>query len=314
MIGLAVAGAAVFVGAGALGAVRYVSGFALYRGEPPPSVPSSVAVKRHVHVRVVAPQSVQLSVKSAALGGRSVPVLVLLPPGYASQPKRHYPTIYLLEGYPAFGGPEQFVDIGDLAGLEAVLVAKHQMAPSILVMPAGSFGLFQDTEWANGVEPHSDWATFVSRDLVRAIDARFRAIDAGASRAIAGLSEGGYGALNIAIHHPGEFRVVESWSGYMLADRLPDVFGPHGALQASNSPADDLPPVAERLREDSTYIWFYTGNEDSLLAQNDAFDVELDRYRVAHQFAIFPGEHDWGLWRAHLGAALIAASNHLRDG
>jgi S-formylglutathione hydrolase FrmB len=42
-------------------------------------------------------------------------------------------------------------------------------------------------------------------------------------RAIGGLSEGGYGAINIALHHPREFSVVESWSGYRAADRSVDL-------------------------------------------------------------------------------------------
>jgi glutamyl/glutaminyl-tRNA synthetase len=42
------------------------------------------------------------------------------------------------------------------------------------------------------------------------------------ARALVGLSEGGYGALNIGLHHPGEFHVLESWSGYVVADDIAD--------------------------------------------------------------------------------------------
>jgi S-formylglutathione hydrolase FrmB len=68
------------------------------------------------------------------------------------------------------------------------------------------------------VSPGNGWETFVTRDLVRAIDARYRTIPDGTARGLAGLSEGGYGALNIGLHHPGEFDLLESWSGYMIAD------------------------------------------------------------------------------------------------
>ena len=51
-----------------------------------------------------------------------------------------------------------------------------------------------------------------------AVDRRYRTIRSGSGRAIGGLSEGGYGALNIGLHHPGRFRVIESWSGYQRAD------------------------------------------------------------------------------------------------
>ena len=93
-------------------------------------------------------------------------------------------------------------------------------------MPFGSTGSFTDEEWANGVRPpNSNWETFVARDLVHAVDSRYRTIRRGDARALAGLSEGGYGALNIGIHHPGEFRVLEDWSGYQRADPVASIFG-----------------------------------------------------------------------------------------
>src|SRR2546426_371597 len=81
--------------------------------------------------------------------------------------------------------------------------------PLILVMPFGSTGTFTDKEWVNGYRAHENWETFVARDVVRAIDARFRTIPIGSGRALAGLSEGGYASLNIGLHHPREFSVLE---------------------------------------------------------------------------------------------------------
>ena len=69
------------------------------------------------------------------------------------------------------------------------------------------------------------WETFVARDLVETIDARYRTIRSPAGRAIGGLSEGGYGAINIGLHHPREFKVIESWSGYAEAADISSIFG-----------------------------------------------------------------------------------------
>src|SRR4029079_958066 len=96
---------------------------------------------------------------------------------------------------------------------------------------------FTDKEWVDGVRPHEGWATFVSRDLVRAVDARYRTIPTGAARAMAGLSEGGYAAIDIALHHPREFRVVESWSGYEQADPIRSIFGHSQEPRAGNTHA-----------------------------------------------------------------------------
>src|SRR5436305_14079586 len=95
----------------------------------------------------------------------------------------------------------------------------------ILVMPSGSTGTLTDKEWANGVGAGEGWETFVARDVVHAIDSRYRTIAAQRGRAIAGLSEGGYGAVNMALHHHGEFRVVERWPGYERPANLRTILG-----------------------------------------------------------------------------------------
>ena len=109
--------------------------------------------------------------------------------------------------------------------VEDELVALHRARPMILVMPFGSTGSFTDEEWANGVGAHDGWETFVARDLVHAVDGRYRTIAVARGRVLAGLSEGGYGALNIGIHHPREFATLESWSGYQRADDIGSIFG-----------------------------------------------------------------------------------------
>ncbi len=80
-------------------------------------------------------------------------------------------------------------------------------------------------------------AMFVARDLVHAIDSRYRTIASGAARGIGGLSEGGYGALNIGLHNPGQFGLLEERSGYMMAYHLRSVFGAGTSLLGYNSPA-----------------------------------------------------------------------------
>ena len=110
----------------------------------------------------------------------------------------------------------------------------------------------------------------------------------GAGRAIGGLSEGGYGAINIALQHPREFRVVESWSGYELADRLPSIFGRNTALVAANSPLLRFPSEAAVLRRAHDFFWFYSGAADPLQRQNARFARLLGRLGIPHRTASCP--------------------------
>jgi enterochelin esterase-like enzyme len=298
--------------AGLTGLSRYVTTYWAYRGFAPPAAPRTVHVRAAVGRRTapVVMSAVQtFSFRSRALGGYRDQVDVVLPPGYAAHGQQHYPVLYLLHGFP--GVPSSFVTVGQVAATEATLVAAGQMKPMILVMPTGTRSYLADTEWANGVGPANAWQTMVGRDLVHAIDARYRTIPAGGARGIAGLSEGGYGALNIGLHHPGEFGLVESWSGYMLAQPFRSVFGHSAQLLTYNSPARFVSSVAGALRADRTFVWFYSGAADPLAAQNRAFAAELTSLGIAHYFYLRPGGHTWGMWRNQMQSALITASEHL---
>lgn len=300
---VAVPVAALFFVVGLIGTYRYVDNFWLYRGFAPPHDPAFV----QVHGR-----QETISVRSAALGGRNQQVIVYLPPGYDGNRGRRYPVMYLLHGFP--GRPLAFLETVRMGVWVDTLVAQRRIGGVILVMPFGSTGTFEDKEWANGIGRGQGWESFVAHDVVRAVDARYRTIPSGSARAIAGLSEGGYGALNIALHHPREFAVVESWSGYMRADNVPAIFGGRAGLLAYNSPAAYLPKVAATLRRNGTYVWFYTGSRDPLLAQNRAFADELARHRIAHLFFVDGGGHTWRIWRQNARAALLVAATRLAGG
>src|SRR5919202_1615153 len=137
-----------FVAVGTVGAARYLRGYWLYRGFPAPRDPAFVAQPGTTD---------EITVTSAALGGRAQQVLVYLPAGYETS-DRHYPVLYLLHGFP--GRPAAFLETVRMGVVEDVLVARRRAQPLILVMPWGSTGTFTDKEWADGYRPHESWATF----------------------------------------------------------------------------------------------------------------------------------------------------------
>jgi S-formylglutathione hydrolase FrmB len=196
--------------------------------------------------------------------------------------------------------------------LEDSLVARHRAQPLILVMPFGSTGTFTDKEWVDGATAGNGWGTFVTRDLVRYVDSHYRTVATRAGRGIGGLSEGGYGAINLALQHPGEFSVVESWSGYVKPDPLRSIFGTKLQLLARNDPTVRLARVAPDLRKLGTYFWIYSGTEDHFRRQDRAFAQQLTRLHIGNRFFESFGGHNWALWRKNAAAAYIAAAGKLR--
>lgn len=295
---IAVLGA--FVAVGFVGVDHYGRNYWLYRGFPPPRDPAYVTVRGSVE---------QIDVTSPALGGRSQQVYVYLPPGYNDHPNRRYPVLYLLHGFP--GRPLAFLLTVRMGVVEDELVAKRKAQPLILVMPFGSTGTFTDKEWANGIGSAEGWRTFVSRDVVHAIDARYRTLATRAGRGIGGLSEGGYGAINIALQTPQEFSLVESWSGYEKAAHNHSIFGRRLEGLATNTPLDRLRQAAPTLRRNHTYFWFYSGSDDSLKDQNRDFATALAAAHIPHTYLELRGGHNWALWRGMAWRAYLAAAKRL---
>lgn len=297
----AVAALAAFVAVGLIGTRAYLSNFLQYRGFAPPREPAFVHTPGTVE---------RILVASPALGGREQEAYVYLPSGYFSHPGRRYPVLYLLHGFP--GRPLAFLETVQMGVVDDALTAKRRAQPLIMVMPLGSTGTFTDEEWVDGVSPGNGWGTFVARDLVRAVDRRFRTIPSPRGRAIGGLSEGGYGAIDIALRHPGEFSVVESWSGYERPDKIRSIFGAKLRALSENDPRLLLPRDASMLRRLGTYFWLYSGSTDPMRKQNAAFGRELARFRVAHRYFQVYGGHNWAIWRNNARAAYLIAAARLR--
>jgi len=115
---LAAAALATFLAIGLIGAYRYVDNYWVYRGFAPPH--DAAFVKTHG-------SAVQISVASAALGGRRQPVDIYLPPGYSTHPHRRYPVLYLLHGFP--GRPAAFLATVRMGVVQDELVALHRARP-----------------------------------------------------------------------------------------------------------------------------------------------------------------------------------------
>jgi enterochelin esterase-like enzyme len=195
--------------------------------------------------------------------------------------------------------------------VEDELVARHRAQPLILVMPFGSTGTFTDKEWANGIGAAEGWGTFVWRDVVHAIDARYRTIATQGGRGIGGLSEGGYGAVNIALQHPHEFSLVESWSGYERAAQNHSIFGRQLEGLAVNTPLDRVQATAPTLRRSHAYFWFYSGTDDPLRLQNREFAAELQAAKIPHAYLELRGGHNWALWRGLAARSYLVAARRL---
>jgi enterochelin esterase-like enzyme len=284
--------AAALTAVGIAGALSYARDYNLHRG-----FGTVVQFRRAGTGRLV-----RVAFFSPALQ-RNAEYLVYLPPHYTAA--RRYPVYYLLHGMP--GQPRVFVDIANMdVRLDNQLSLGHAR-PMILVYPDGRIGAstFSDSEWAN--TPSGNFESYVI-DVMHNVDRHFATLSHRRDRVIAGFSAGGYGAINIALHHLADFANVQAWSGYFTQTRT-GVFAHAGrAALAANSPLDAVTHLTRRLADYPLRAYLFTGRDDSssreLLPMVRA--LRARGVRVAYRFD--PGGHDWSVWYPRLDQMLDLAS------
>lgn len=277
----------------------YLHNYSLYRGFPPPTEAAGVRAGRVVRVRFY----------SRALH-RTDSYVVYLPPGYAREAAagRRFPVLYLLHG--DLVRAMSFVNIGDVAVFSDRLLAEHRIRPMLVVMPEGEDGTrLSDTEWAN--TPHGRYESYVL-DAVHAADRRWATLRRRDARAIAGLSMGAYGAVNVGLHHLRTFGTIESWSGYFLQTPTGPFRHLGATTLAANSPDDYVAGLTDELHRLPLHALLYGGTRDHYIRQIGPFAARLRTAGAAVHTIRFPGEgHHWRLWRSETPRSLRYASRWL---
>ncbi|WP_208036214.1 alpha/beta hydrolase [Streptomyces cyanogenus] len=271
-----------------------------------------------------------LTVWSPAMD-RTVPVRVIFPKSWYREPRRSYPTLYMLHG-----GEDDYTswtretDVEDLAN----------DAEALIVMPDGG----KDGQYSDWYVGQPRWETFHTEELPRLLQRRFRA---NATRGVVGLSMGGLGALDYAGRHPGMFRYVASFSGIVDLDdpvirtflRVYDALHGNKLISAWGDPAEH--PDIWRSHNPSAMVTAYrgtkvhlcvgTGDLGPLDAGRDAdaalvstwegiFTPSQERFAEALRTAgvdvtthvYNPGTHSWPYWKRELHLIWPSVMNELR--
>ncbi len=138
---------------------------------------------------------------------------IYLPPGYDQRTNLRFPVVHLLHGI--FDDYGVRIEHFDIPAILDRLIATGETPELIVVMPnAGNLygGGFYRNSTVSG-----NWGDYIAGDLIEYVDTQFRTLARPESRAVVGHSMGGYGALNLAMNHPGVFSVVWALSPCCLA-------------------------------------------------------------------------------------------------
>lgn len=248
---------------------------------------------------------------------------IYLPPGYEMS-KRTYPVVYLLHG---FGDDDAaWIHNGEVAETLDRAIADRHATPMIVVMPDGGSSWF-----VNSADGASKWEDYFFKEFLPFIEERFRIRAHRRSRAIGGISMGGYSALSYALRHSDRFTACMALSPSLRApedvatitpERWAQAYAPvFGAAKGEGRISahwQSLSPlkVLESAKADafsSTRIYLDCGDHDPLLKGTFAFHSLMDARGVTHALRVRGGGHSWGYWRVGLLGGLTYLSDVFRE-
>lgn len=203
---------------------------------------------------------------------------VYLPPCY-DQTTASYPVIYLMHG--SNDDDSGWVRLGLPEVLDAEINA-GTMPSVIAVMPFG--------EWIANKNQFDrvSWANVFLDELMPLAEKSYRIDARRETRAIGGISRGGFWALQLAFRHPDLFSAVGGHSAFLDDYNAPPEFNP--LRLATNAP--DI----NKLR-----IWLDRGKDDYAAPGLDLMDERLKERGIPYQYTVYPeGQHYITYWKQHV--------------
>jgi enterochelin esterase-like enzyme len=205
--------------------------------------------------------------------------------------------VYLLQGFR--GSPYQYVVGLSLAQRADALINAHKVQPFIAVIPPAGVTARYDGEWTG------DWEKYLVREVVPWADRHLPTQATAAVRVAAGLSAGGYGAVDIGLRHPRLFGTLESWSGSFISPHDGSLAHADTAELAAHDPALLVRREAPLLRDLRTRFFLSSGTRDRATARaTESFARELSSLRIVHRLWLGPGGHNGRFWSSQLAPAL----------
>lgn len=223
-------------------------------------------------------------------------ITIYTPAGYENSTE-NYPVLYLLHG---MGGDEEaWISLGRTAQIMDNLIAEGKAEPMIVVMPNGNVS-------QQAAPGHSADGFFMPQmmlpntmdgryersfgDVIGFVENNYRVKEEKSSRAIAGLSMGGFHSLHISRTYPDTFGYIGLFS--------PAIFPLEGT---SSEVYADLNGTLQKQNESGfEYYLIAIGKTDFLYNQVEEYRSILDSLNVTYEYKETEGGHTWKNWRDYL--------------
>src|SRR5580700_6667097 len=239
---------------------------------------------------------------------------VYLPAGYdagaTTHPAQSYPVLYFLHG---LGDNERTLFNSGGWTLIDDLRRQHKMGEFLIVAPEGG-----RTFYVNSADGSVRYNDFFLQEFVPMVEAKYRISKGRDSRAISGISMGGYGALRFAFAHPEMFSAVSAQSAALITESPQELdnAGRSGApLGKMLTTVFGNPIEVQHWKENSPFvltqrnvagvrklaIYFNCGQDDNYGFEKGAAALheQLQKEGVKHEYHPYPGDHSLSYFLEH---------------
>ncbi len=210
---------------------------------------------------------------------------VYLPPGYDTETERRYPVLYLNHGGGEHDG--HWTASGHAHHILDNLIAEGKARPMIIVMP-------NTARLVSGTPPklgEDDACTQeYLNDILPFVDARYRTRQNRESRAVAGLSMGGFVVLNTGLTHLETFGELYVFSSGYWPDQLP-------LFAERIKPLLSDPKINERFRMP---LYIAVGETDIAYLNSMKTLAVFAEHGVRNFSVLSSHGHEWLNWRRYL--------------
>ena len=237
---------------------------------------------------------------------------IYLPDGY-DKSDRSYPVLYLLHG--ANGTHTSWPTSGNAKRIIDGVIKEGRSVPMVIVMPDASgegkdfnglnFGYFDQTNWP--YERH-----FIE-EFIPYIESTYRIKADKRTRAIAGLSMGGYGTMFYTMRHPELFSSACPISARMsgtpynknrsYTDEYITTLDSLAGVKIAQSLSDEQIAALRQVR-----LRVDCGDDDYLFDGNVDFVRALRSHKIPVEFRVRDGGHSWIYWQTALPDILTYVS------
>ncbi|WP_299397587.1 alpha/beta hydrolase family protein [uncultured Gelidibacter sp.] len=235
-----------------------------------------------------------------------IPTVVITPDTYSAENK-NYPVVYVLHG----AGGTYANWITRVPELKAYADTYNM----IIVCPDGGL-----TSWYfdSPVDDSMKYETYISKELVQAIDSKYKTIADKSGRAITGLSMGGHGAFYLAFKHQDIWGAVGSMSGGLDIRPFPNNWDLNKRLgdyadHKENWEENTVINMVYKLKKDSIKLIFDCGISDFFYDANKRLHEKLLERNIPHDYIERPGNHNWEYWSNSIKYQLLFFNDYFRS-